>query len=70
MSGKRAVAPCGHEGQHIVGQFVACDRGCDGMMQSRCPRCGSSDIAAFEAPALPPGLKHCLPCGKVWGGGV
>lgn len=29
MSGKRGTAPCGHEGEHVVGNYVQCLSGCD-----------------------------------------
>lgn len=29
MSGKRGIAPCGHQGEHIIGQYISCDNGCD-----------------------------------------
>lgn len=29
MIGRRGIAPCGHPGEHIVGNYVRCDKGCD-----------------------------------------
>lgn len=32
MNGKLAIAPCGHIGEFVVGQFVQClTKGCDGL---------------------------------------
>lgn len=31
MLGKRGVAPCGHEGEHIIANYVKCLRGCDSV---------------------------------------
>lgn len=28
--GKQTNAPCGHPGEHVIGQFVKCIYGCDG----------------------------------------
>ena len=30
MNGKPGVAPCGHDGEYVIGAFVLCGRGCDG----------------------------------------
>ena len=71
-SGRRAKAPCGHDGEHVVGRYVACLRtGCDGKAGlPRCDRCGSSDLAPFIAMHMPPDAMHCRPCGHVWWKGV
>ncbi len=31
MSGKPGIAPCGHAGEHVVGGYVRCLTGCDGV---------------------------------------
>ena len=32
MNGKPAIAPCGHPGEHVVGQYIRClTKGCDGL---------------------------------------
>lgn len=78
--GKRAKAPCGHDGEHVVGQYVRCDvAGCDGVPEhvdpeatppyielfSECPKCGSDDVEPFIV-SWGPARAHCLPCGHVW----
>ena len=70
----RGVAPCGHEGDIIIGRFVLCSRGCDSRggreMRPRCPRCQSPLVEAFYAVGLPPDARHCVACGVVWADGV
>lgn len=34
MNGKTAVAPCGHTGEHIIGNFILCRQGCGGGTKS------------------------------------
>jgi hypothetical protein len=29
MSGKKVTAPCGHEGEHVLNNYVECLEGCD-----------------------------------------
>lgn len=55
MSGKRALAPCGHEGEYVIGQYVQCET-CDKaavpeeledtsrITKRLCAHCGSDDI--------------------------
>jgi hypothetical protein len=31
MAGKIGKAPCGHEGEHIIGTYVRCLKGCDAV---------------------------------------
>lgn len=66
MTGRRGTAPCGHDGEHVIGQFVTCSvRGCDGLPGKKCKQCGSGRLEAFTAPLVPDGAEHCLDCGKV-----
>lgn len=55
--GKRGTAPCGHPGEHIVGQYVQCPI-CDvsdgvpeyvepEVTKKLCPHCGSDDLEIF-----------------------
>lgn len=56
MSGKRVPLPCGHLGEHIIGQYVACpvcDREAvpehvdDRRTQPMCDHCGSTDVRVW-----------------------
>jgi hypothetical protein len=64
MSGRIAKAPCGHDGEHVIGQFVRCLTGCDDVVE-KCVRCGSTRLELFSAALVPEGSKHCVDCGKV-----
>ena len=68
LTGRLVTAACGHPGQHVVGQYVEClVPGCDGLAGvARCKKCQSSKIEPFNAPLLPPGAMHCVPCGHAW----
>lgn len=64
MSGKKALAPCGHTGVHIIGQYVQClscdggsggDPGDEDLLVERCRFCGSSNLDfEFEVDVLYP----------------
>lgn len=42
-------APCGHQGQVVVGTFVRCTRCKDDSKPVRmCPECGDTDIEPFR----------------------
>lgn len=54
-NGKRGVAPCGHPGEAVIGQFYVCLQGCDDTSDFDfwdevtaehlvCPQCGSNDV--------------------------
>ncbi len=30
-NGRKAIAPCGHPGECVIGTFVTCDQGCDAV---------------------------------------
>lgn len=62
-NGRRGIAPCGHEGEYVVGQYVACpacdhaDAVTDGVdfdleettnELPRCPHCGSLSVEDFD----------------------
>ena len=73
MTGRRMPAPCGHDGVCVIGSYVACLRpNCDGAASTgpRCDRCGSGQLEPFSAPFVPTGATRCVPCGRVWWGGV
>ena len=49
MSGKRATAPCGHAGEHVIGQYVRClRRGCDGTPPAPAARCRHLNGVRFD----------------------
>jgi hypothetical protein len=77
--GKRAPAPCGHDGEHVVGNYIRCLQGCDRVKPavinlSQCPSCGSSEIEPFDLdplfyiynPDTPIVDTHCIKCGNCW----
>jgi len=70
LTGRLATAPCGHPGEHVIGQYVQClIPGCSGLAAPRCDRCGSDRIEPFVSSGLPAGAVHCIPCGRVaWPG--
>lgn len=47
-SGKLTTAPCGHEGEHVIGQYVRCLRGCDSAKKP----------AVEQSPIVPPGYDE------------
>lgn len=80
-NGRKTLAPCGHDGEVVVGTYVECLERChldeitftfddldDTPMWRECPTCGSDDTEEF------PGMQrfgsgtfyHCHPCGFVW----
>lgn len=40
MQGKKATAPCGHEGEHVIGAYIRCIQGCakDPHVAKQAPR--------------------------------
>lgn len=82
MTGKAGVAPCGHPGFHVVGNYVQCASGCDRVAK---PADFEDEVSTEEIDfALVPeshvcprcgsgnssdfgaGLRNCLACGKVF----
>lgn len=61
-NGKRADAPCGHPGEHIIGTYVKCLQGCDTKDEvdwssvtlkiPRCMKCNSLNVEDFELDTL------------------
>jgi hypothetical protein len=79
-NGKRGKAPCGHDGEAVIGQYYQCLKGCDtGQFDVtvevvRCV-CGSSDIDPdfsidpvyyWFNPGSPILDTRCNTCGKCW----
>lgn len=78
--GKIGVAPCGHRGEHIIGQYVQCLQGCevyadDAPTVECCPRCGSGDIDdEYQLdplylqwnPMAERFDRRCFECGALW----
>ena len=72
-NGKRGTAPCGHEGEHIVSQYVHCPR-CDvsdgvpvhidpEKTLDLCPHCGSDDLQVYHGFTMGGNdLWHCIDC--------
>ncbi len=73
-----ATAPCGCPGEHIIGQYVRCLRGCDsGSGQIRpdpakfadahhpCVCCGSHRTIPWTHSG-PSKARACHTCGAVW----
>lgn len=77
-SGRIGVAPCGHRGEHVVGQYVQCLEGCEVPIEPEietCPICGDDDVDLdYELPAEylywnPTSIRfnrRCNECGRVW----
>lgn len=80
--GKTGTAPCGHTGEHLIGQYVRCPR-CDVSGRTPndrdagdeddadvhyCPRCMSPETEPYAAPYFYTTAMwmHCLPCGHCW----
>ena len=73
--GRRATAPCGHEGEVVIGTYVQC-RTCDcsdaipapieedERTRPLCKACGSKDTEPFATDAFL-NCWHCIPCGHV-----
>lgn len=74
------TAPCGHPGVPVIGTFVTCSKpGCDGLpraptppapgvMQWRCPECGTLDTEFFDTANAWGAIEfwHCIPHGHVF----
>lgn len=72
--GRIGLAPCGHLGRHVVGNYVQCPT-CDREAVPvaveveitepifRCPRCTSSLVEPFTIASA---TWHCWNCGAVW----
>ncbi len=81
-NGKRGVAPCGHEGEAIIGQYYKCLKGCDSddidfviLDSPQCKKCGSFNVEDYQLDSLfymfNPGSAimvdtHCINCGHCW----
>jgi hypothetical protein len=81
-NGKRGIAPCGHPGEAVIGQYYKCLSGCDsGNFEEptvdilQCRWCGSLRVDTdFEVdpmfylfnPGIPPINARCIDCGKCW----
>jgi hypothetical protein len=77
--GKKGPAPCGHEGEAIIGQYYMCPR-CDTddditIELVVCPYCKSIDVDEdfeidpvyyFFNPTAPILDTRCNDCGKCW----
>lgn len=63
-SGKVGTAPCGHPGEHVIGNYVACGVRCH--VRPTCRNCGSTDRVQNIQPIGWEG-KHwaCLRCSVV-----
>lgn len=77
--GRKTQAPCGHEGEVVIGQYVKCLEGCDlsdgtvdfeildldDVTKSLCPHCGSDDLEAWPGLfANGDTLMYCKKCGR------
>lgn len=72
------LAPCGHPGEPIIGQFVNC-KTCNNVPElvldeettepfvfaKRCPDCNSIDVAVFDVDGNTE-HDHCWTCGKIF----
>lgn len=55
MTGKSAIAPCGHRGEHITTNYIACREGCDSPKAVASPGPNAQyvkDLAVFAWPLL------------------
>jgi hypothetical protein len=50
-NGKKAKAPCNHDGEHVIGQYIQCLQHCDLWDEDtlefdleRCPFCGKDEV--------------------------
>lgn len=78
--GKRGIAPCGHPGVYVIGQYVQCMSKCETTAASappveHCPSCGDDDVdQEYELDAIflmwNPGAtrfsRRCWECGHLW----
>ena len=80
-NGKKGPAPCGHQGEAIIGQYYQCPK-CDTLGFDEitievviCPDCKSTDIDEefeldpmfyFFNPGAPLLDTRCNDCGKCW----
>ncbi len=74
--GRKGIAPCGHPGSYIIGQFIKCDQGCDNAIPTYidpektkrlCIHCGSIRIEIFPDFALNgKDIYYCNNCHRVF----
>ncbi len=59
--GKRGVAPCGHDGEHVIGTYVRCLEGCDDVLELELDDVESSDgvPSAVDPERTKPLCAHC-----------
>jgi hypothetical protein len=81
-NGKKGIAPCGHPGEAVIGQYYQCSRGCDDLKDEeitldipQCKCCGSYNVDEdFQVdpmfylfnPGIPVVDTRCNACGKCW----
>ena len=78
--GRKALAPCGHFGEHVVGQYVQCLE-CDAIPEEIDPEetpkllfrdlfddeeCPKCRSLDIEEFVFHGSKMHCLGCGAVW----
>lgn len=68
MDGKPGKAPCGHVGEHVIGNYVRCLIGCDdkrGAPVKAKPKSAYDVLVeTWSLPPLSPPRKICPKCGK------
>ena len=80
-NGKKAKAPCGHDGEHVVGTYVRCLEGCDGSddddldievhyfdLEEATPKMCPHCNSIDVQPYSYGGITalHCVTCGRVF----
>lgn len=62
MDGKKGTAPCGHEGEHVIGNYVRCLSGCDDKKPPKPMYIVSDDVWNWSP--LSRAIVRCPKCGK------
>lgn len=63
--GKLAKAPCGHEGEHVLGNYVRCASGCDeDAIPLALPLEKTLKICSHYSRYLMDGKTWCVACGR------
>ena len=67
MSGRIAVAPCGHPGEYVIGDYIRCLSGC-----SEDSPAASSPSGHAWGSADPRGVQACARCdaSRLWASGA
>jgi hypothetical protein len=70
-NGKQAKAPCGHDGEYVIGQFIRCSKGCDDAVPEFIEEEKTLPLCLHNNTLVTPGFNYpqrwCYDCRKYLG---